>query len=144
MANGSGSCALGSNTKANADCSYAFGLCTISDNFASFSCGRYITIISNEGNFYKIGSTAFVIGNGQLEDSRSNAFSVMFNDKVKAASTITAETTADYAEFFEWEDKNLNNEDRVGKFVTLHEDKISIATSNKDYILVLFLELRFY
>ena len=59
----------------------------------------------------------------------------MYSGVVKAASTITASTTADYAEFFEWEDGNPDAEDRVGKFVTINGDKISIATSNEDYIL---------
>ena len=79
--------------------------------------------------------TAFVIGNGTSDSALSNAFSVQFNGTVKAKSTITASTTADYAEFFEWLDKNPNKEDRVGHFVTLDGDKIKIATSEDDYIL---------
>ncbi len=39
-----------------------------------------------------------------------------------------------YAEFFEWLDKNTNAEDRVGYFVTLDNDKIRIADT-EDYIL---------
>lgn len=135
VASGSASCAIGSGVRATNDGSNAFGLSNISSNFCSFSFGRYNANMSNEGTFGKVDGTALAIGNGQLEDKRSNAFSVMFDGKVKAASTITAETTADYAEFFEWEDKNIYNEDRVGKFVTIHGDKISIATSNKNYIL---------
>ena len=79
--------------------------------------------------------TAFVIGNGTGSSALSNAFSVQFDGTVKAKSTITASTTADYAEFFEWLDKNPNEEDRVGHFVTLDGDKIKIATSEDDYIL---------
>ena len=79
--------------------------------------------------------TAFVIGNGTERGARSNAFSVQFNGVVKAKSSITGSTTADYAEFFEWEDGNPDNEDRVGKFVTIHNDKILIATDPEDYIL---------
>ncbi len=41
---------------------------------------------------------------------------------------------ADYAEYFEWEDGNPNNEDRVGHFITLNGDRIHIATPG-DYIL---------
>ena len=79
--------------------------------------------------------TAFVIGNGTAKDVLSNAFSVQFNGTVKAASTITASTTADYAEFFEWLDGNTEGDDRVGYFVTLDGDKIRIATNEDDYIL---------
>lgn len=40
----------------------------------------------------------------------------------------------DYAEFFEWLNKNTNAEDRVGYFVTLDNDKIRIADT-EDYII---------
>ena len=79
--------------------------------------------------------TAFVIGNGTGSSALSNAFSVQFDGTVKAQSTITASTTADYAEFFEWLDGNPDNEDRVGYFVALDGDKIKIASNEDDYIL---------
>ena len=79
--------------------------------------------------------TAFVIGNGTSAKAKSNAFSVMFDGTVKAMSTITASTTADYAEFFEWLDGNPDSEDRVGYFVTMDGDKIRIANPDDDYIL---------
>ena len=41
---------------------------------------------------------------------------------------------ADYAEYFEWLDGNPNNEDRVGYFVSLSNDKIEIATASYDVI----------
>ena len=61
--------------------------------------------------------------------------SVTYKGVVKAASTITASTTADYAELFEWKDGNPTNEDRVGRFVTLDGDMIRLASSEDDYIL---------
>ena len=129
----------GDKTLANGYYSFASGSQTIANNSCSFVCGKVNVESSktmlpydsvNQGN-------AFIVGNGIYYPSniRSNAFSVMFDGTTKAASTITAATTADYAEFFEWEDGNKNNEDRVGKFVTLHEDKIIIAESNEDYVL---------
>lgn len=39
-------------------------------------------------------------------------------------------TAMDYAEFFEWDDGNLNSEDRVGHSVVLVGDKIRIATAD--------------
>lgn len=43
---------------------------------------------------------------------------------------------ADYAEYFEWSDGNVNNEDRRGRFVTIDDgEKIRFATSDDDYIL---------
>lgn len=59
---------------------------------------------------------------------------MQFDGTVKAKSTITASTTADYAEFFEWLDGNPDDEDRVGYFITLDGDKIRIAAAD-DYIL---------
>ena len=82
----------------------------------------------------KVG-TALAIGNGSNNSTRSNAFSVQFSGITKAANTITASTTADYAEFFEWLDENPNAEDRVGYFVTLDGNKIKIANADDDYIL---------
>jgi hypothetical protein len=47
-----------------------------------------------------------------------------------------ATSSADYAEFYEWEDGNPNNEDRRGHFVTFTEgNKIRIANNTDDYIL---------
>lgn len=41
---------------------------------------------------------------------------------------------ADYAEYFEWQDGNINNEDRRGKFVTLDNDKLVLANPDDVYI----------
>ena len=122
--------AEGDRTKEIGDASHAEGYFTIARKFNSHVCGQY-----NVDSTYISSLPIFAIGNGMNEGSRSNAFSVMDNGITKSASTITAETTADYAEFFEWKDGNINNEDRVGKFVTLHGDKIVIANSKNDYIL---------
>ena len=130
VASGSYSHAECDRTKAIGDASHAEGYFTIARRFNSHVCGQY-----NVDSTYISSLPTFAIGNGMNESSRSNAFSVMNTGITKSASTITAETTADYAEFFEWEDGNINNEDRVGKFVTLYGDKIVIANSKNDYIL---------
>ena len=41
---------------------------------------------------------------------------------------------ADYAEYFEWNDGNVNSEDRRGYFVGLYEDKIILATNSSQVI----------
>ena len=124
--------------------SHAEGLFNIASNNFSHVCGKYSADMDTGALNTNTTGTAFVIGNGvskagdPLDESiitRSNAFSVQFNGTVKAASTITASTTADYAEFFEWLDNNPDSEDRVGYFVTLDEDKIRIASNDDDYIL---------
>lgn len=134
-ASGDTSHAEGDNTKAYKANSHAEGHYTTANNFASHVSGKYNAAMTTGGSRNNKTGHAFVIGNGTTPVLLSNAFSVMYSGVVKAASTITASTTADYAEFFEWEDGNPDAEDRVGKFVTLNGDKISIATSNEDYIL---------
>ena len=134
-ASGANSHAEGYGTRASVDDAHAEGDSTSASNYASHACGKYNAAMTDGGTFNNTTGTAFVIGNGTSNTSRSNAFSIQFNGIVKAKSTITASTTADYAEFFEWKDGNPNNEDRVGHFVTIDGNKIEIATDPEDYIL---------
>ena len=134
-ASGNVSHAEGYTTTASGTYSHAEGKGTTASNLASHVSGKYNAAMTTGGASGNTTGTAFVIGNGTSSSALSNAFSVQFNGTVKAQSTITASTTADYAEFFEWLDENPNNEDRVGHFVTLDGDKIKIATSEDDYIL---------
>ena len=139
-ASGDNSHAEGYSVTANGDSSHAEGHNTNATNFASHACGHYNVNMTDGGSFINTTGTAFAIGNGTVNISdytvtKSNAFSVMFDGTVKAKSTITASTTADYAEFFEWLDGNPNEEDRVGYFVTMDGDKIKIANSDDGYIL---------
>ena len=127
--------AEGWRTTASGEESHAEGEGTTASNKASHACGHYNAAMTDGGASNNTTGTAFVIGNGTKSTALSNAFSVQYDGTVKAKSTITASTTADYAEFFEWLDKNPNEEDRVGHFVTLDGDKIKIATSEDDYIL---------
>ena len=134
-ASGVSSHAEGDSTIASGDSSHAEGLFTTASNFASHASGKFNVAMIDGGSKSNIIGTAFVIGNGTSSSTLSNAFSVQYDGTVKAKSTITASTTADYAEFFEWLDENPNGEDRVGYFVTLDGDKIRIANSDDDYIL---------
>lgn len=135
-ASGNYSHAEGYYTSAPGSYSHAGGYCTTASNTISLSMGHYNAAMTTGGNYNNTTGTAFVIGNGTGSTSKSNAFSVQFSGVVKAASTITASTTADYAEYFEWYDGNPNNEDRVGYFVTfLNNNKIVIADPETDYIL---------
>ena len=135
-ASGYASHAEGAMTYASINYSHASGYCTSATNYTSFAIGHYNAAMTTGGSSSNKTGTAFVIGNGTRASSLSNAFSVQYDGTVKAASTITASTTADYAEFFEWSDENPNAEDRVGHFVTFDSgNKVRIATSDDDYIL---------
>ena len=126
IASGECSHAGGSESEASGECSFAHGECVKADVNGSVAFG-----IANEMQ----ANTLFALGNGVGKYNRSNAMSVTLGGSVSAASTITASTTADYAEFFEWLDGNVDSEDRVGHFVTLDGNKIRIATDKDDYIL---------
>ena len=130
-----GSHAEGHVTTASGDYSHAEGIHTTASNKSSHAGGHFNADMITGGARNNTVGTAFVIGNGTSSTALSNAFSVQFSGVVKAKSTITASTTADYAEFFEWLDENPDNDDRIGYFVTLDGDKIRIAAAADDYIL---------
>ena len=135
-ATGYGAHAGGANSSAIGSRSFSMGMHTSATNSMSVAFGHYNAAMTTGGNETNTIGTAFVIGNGTGSSAPKNAFSVQFNGQVKAASTISASTTADYAEYFEWEDENLDAEDRVGYFVTFDDKKkIRIANSNDNYIL---------
>lgn len=138
LASNSNSHAQNWNTIASGVCSHAAGSCTTASNHSSTAIGHYNIAMTTGGSTSNQTGTAFVIGNGTNINStivKSNAFSVEFDGTVKAAGT-QVHPSADYAEMFEWIDGNINNEDRVGYFVTFDENnKIRIANDQDDYIL---------
>ena len=58
----------------------------------------------------------------------------VYNDSGATLKGNLTTTGADYAEMFEWDDGNPNNEDRRGLFVTTNGEKIQIATSFEDVL----------
>lgn len=81
-------------------------------------------------------SILFNIGNGHEEDgtlTQNSAMQVDFSGNVYAGGAYKT-NGADYAEYFEWLDGNVDNQDRIGLFVTLDGDKIKLANKD-DYIL---------
>lgn len=143
----------GTDCQALGDNSFAFGNSNTVYSINGTAFGSQNTVLSNNEFIAGRGAITknitnndsdskddilFLIGCGSSYDSstyRDNAFSINGAGVVKTKSTITANTSADYAELFEWEDGNPNNEDRVGRFVTLNGDKIRIANNKDDYIL---------
>lgn len=71
-------------------------------------------------------TSLFIVGNGTSDGARSNAFRVGTNGTSFQSKCNTE--GADYAEYFEWADKNPHNEDRVGYFVSFDQnDTIKIG-----------------
>lgn len=101
---------------------------------------NYQTVIGiNATSTYKSSENAsilFNIGNGHEEDgtlTQNSAMQVDFSGNVYAGGAYKT-NGADYAEYFEWLDGNVDNQDRIGLFVTLDGDKIKLANKD-DYIL---------
>lgn len=143
IANGMFSHAQGSDTKAEGNYSHAGGSRTTASGVDSFAMGADTRANVNHG--FAIGNTnkdmavtdAFVIGNGEVPlgtRQASNAFRVTTLGAVYGKAAYNS-TGADYAEYFEWLDGNIEAEERQGFFVTMDGDKIRKATSDDDYIL---------
>ena len=95
IASGDVSTAMGVGTEANGTLSTAMGLLTTASDFGSLVIGSFNNAgssISSGGNAtsFTLSNTAFVIGNGADDESRSDAFKVMFNGDTTAAGTISA------------------------------------------------------
>lgn len=135
--------AEGENTIASEYYSHAEGRGTTASGYNSHA-GNYNTIANyyqtvvgqnniakGDSDSYTANSGYFIVGSG-TDSAQANCFrATESNTYGKTYST----SGADYAEMFEWQDSNSNNEDRVGKFVTLDGDKIKLATSEDDYII---------
>ncbi len=147
VASGYASHTEGDGTTASGWCSHAEGIATTASGDSSHAGGKYNqaryaqTIIGQYGTIssasdtgYSATAEAFMIGNGTGTSSRGLAFKVLFNGQTYADGAY-ASTGADYAEYFEWQDANPDNEDRVGYFVTLDGEKIRKANSQDTYIL---------
>lgn len=133
--------AQGYKTTAGGGCSHSSGWKTTSDGAYGFAHGVKLTahdcnfVIGHyakeptAGNYQKTTGDAFLIGNGTSDNSLSNAFRVSYVGATYGLSSFNS-TGADYAEITEWEDKNPDNEDRVGKFVCMEGEKMRFANSN--------------
>ena len=66
--------------------------------------------------------------------SLSNIHTLEWTGNATYAGAITSSTGADYAEYFEWEDGNPNNEDRVGLLVTIQGEKIRLANMGEEIL----------
>ena len=146
-ASGKYSHAEGSNTEVSGDYSHAEGRSTLASGDYSHAEGYYTTAngYQHAGGRYNSNTTGptsttstagsiFVLGKGTSSSARSNAFRIATTGAVYGNGAYNT-SGADYAEYFEWKDKNTDNQDRVGLFVTLDGENIRIANSDDDYIL---------
>lgn len=119
----------------------AYGYCSFIHGSNLMGNTDYITIFGRNSvrpsESKRVTSTAsdsaLLIGNG-LNGNFSNAFRITYEGKIFGASAFNS-SGADYAEMFEWSDGNPNNDDRIGRFVTLNGEKISLASYSDTDIL---------
>lgn len=137
-ASGTYSHAEGQGTRAQGMASHAAGIYTIANNFQT-AVGKFNT--ENEGcpnwNSQAPEHSMFIVGNGYYDGAtgtnvRSNAFRTAADGQSFGLKAFGA-SGADFAEYFEWQDGNPNDEDRRGKFVTLDGEKIKLANAG-DFI----------
>lgn len=132
--------ALGTNSVASGVAAFAAGNSAQATGSYSVSLGNgTIAAASNQtvvGSYNSSSSSTanrFIVGGGD-SSTRSNAMRVNTSGQVFGTGAFVS-SGADYAELFEWEDGNPNNEDRRGLFVTLNGKYIAIANSSDEYIL---------
>jgi hypothetical protein len=121
-----GSCShtAGYGTRASYDYSAAFGYGTAADREYAVAMGVY--------NKYR-SDAIFTIGYGTDSSNTANVFRVCYDGSV-CANKAYSSSGADYAEYIsEWYDGNKDNEDRVGYFVTIKDNKLYKANEG-DYI----------
>lgn len=122
-------------SKASATASHAEGQGTTASNYASHASGKYNKAMTTGAASNSQIGDVFVVGNGigDATSYRSNALRLDYSGQLYLTKTYSS-SGADYAEYFEWLDGNPNNEDRIGRFVTLDGNKIKLAQEG-DYIL---------
>ena len=129
----SNSHAEGYHTTASGSYSHAEGYYTTASNY-QHAGGRYNSSKTGPTSTTSTAGSIFVLGKGTGNSARSNAFRIATTGAVYGNGAYNT-SGADYAEYFEWKDKNTDNQDRVGLFVTLDGENIRIANSDDDYIL---------
>lgn len=132
---------FGQSCTASSTYSVGIGYSSRSGGYNSFLVGHYLndngknhnTIIGKYNVLPTVDTTttgttgnAFIVGNGTSSSALSNCFRVQYNGQVFSKGSYST-SGADLAETIEWWDKNVDDEDRRGRFVTLDGNYIKFA-----------------
>ena len=96
-ASGNHSTAMGQETTASGDYSTAMGFQTEASDRSSLVIGQYNLLgstFTNSATEFSTENTAFVIGNGTANDSRSNALTVLFDGTTTIAGDLSINSDA--------------------------------------------------
>lgn len=130
---GNKSFAFGYSVVASESFTQAEGIHTTASNYAAHVSGKRNKPMTDGGEYTNQVGDAFVIGNG-TNISPSNALRITYQGDVLGTKAFQS-SGADYAEFVKpWSDGNLQNEDRIGYFVTVKDGLLYKADAG-DYIL---------
>ena len=89
--NGAASVSMGALNIAAADASVALGFNTVANSYAGVAIGQFNSSNPTENPVaFESNNTAFVIGNGDSVNARSNAFEIDFNGNTTASGNVTA------------------------------------------------------
>ena len=94
---GIASTAMGQQTKASGEYSTAMGYTTTASDYNSLVVGRYNLLgstVTNSATSFSTSNTAFVIGNGTANDSRSDALTVLFDGTTTIAGDLSINSDA--------------------------------------------------
>ena len=130
-------CVAGESNAVNGTSSVTIGGVGLTADFFQTIVGKFNVAMDGPATATSTDGSLFIVGNGAgnvSEHTTSNAFRVSANGICYGTSSFRT-SGADFAEFFEWEDGNPNNEDRRGLLVTLDGEKIKLASADDDYIL---------
>lgn len=122
---------------ADGDFAFSMGVCNTAHAYNTV-IGKFSKEDNLKGYLSNTTGDSFIIGNGVKSLSagtvtKANGFRVTQAGAVYGAGAYSS-SGADYAECFEWLDGNPNEEDRIGKFVTVDENKIKVAETS-DFVL---------
>jgi hypothetical protein len=123
----------GNSTSAEGAYSFTHGSSVVAQGFCHAVFGKYNTSKSGATGLDDTSGSIFTVGVG-TSSATKNAFRIGNNGTCYGTAAFAA-AGADYAEMFEWQDGNLDNEDRRGLFVVLDGEKIRLAQNNDDFIL---------
>lgn len=102
-----------------------------SNNGSTRSCSSQ-TIIGTSGSImYNTNTNAANIGIAFGSGGGGNGMILSFSNDLSVLGSISS-NGADYAEDWEWADRNPDNKDRRGLFVTIADDGYQIRVANKD------------
>lgn len=124
--NAAASC-IGMNIESRGNYSFGVGYGVIA-SYLELVAGKYNVASAQAG---MTEGNVFIIGIGDSDTSRSNAFRISKNGEIYGAGPFHS-SGADYAEIYEWLDGNPDAADRAGRFVVLDGERIRLAGPKDD------------